>query len=54
MSEKELNTEEMEQVSGGRTYIVYDKDGNEIRRVYSEAIASLQAASAGGTYKLKK
>ena len=25
MKEKELNTEEMDQVSGGRTFIVYDK-----------------------------
>lgn len=54
MKEKELNTEEMDQVSGGRTFIVYDKDGNEIRRVISEAIARMSAASVGGTYKLKK
>jgi len=54
MNNNELNKEEMEQVSGGRTFIVYDKDGAEVRRFLSEAEAIMWAASIEGTYKLKK
>ena len=37
-----MNEEEMEQVSGGRKYIVYDENGKEVRRTLSEADVSFQ------------
>ena len=54
MDQKELEAKDMEAVSGGRTYIVYDENGNEIRRTNSEALASMTAAGHHGTYELKK
>ena len=39
---QEMNEEEMEQVSGGRKYIVYDENGKEVRRTLSEADVSFQ------------
>lgn len=54
MDQKELSSKDMEEVSGGRTYVVYDKDGKEIRRTISEAIARMTAAGHGGTYEQLK